>query len=231
MAIQWTAQTISDGLRCLRRKSMLPLALGVLCLSTDASAISFLPGGICTDAGFPKGDTFRETCVSRVLKERRSRAWREQAPYALMGAVAGVAANGGSAAGFVSIPGQTNLRQLLIGSQSFIVHVPTETEATVVSAERYKNIPKEEVDLWVRAASQASGCRVVKYVRDFDALYTWTECTKSAPAVATQPVATVQASSPAPSVADELAKLSALRDKGALSPQEFQAAKARILGQ
>ena len=39
------------------------------------------------------------------------------------------------------------------------------------------------------------------------------------------------AASVAPSTADELAKLAELRDRGTLSPEEFEQAKAKVLGQ
>lgn len=208
------------------------LAVGAAFAGGSAAyALSFTPGGICTDAGFEKGNSFRETCVSRVLKERRSRAWREQAPFALLGAVAGVAANGGSAAGFVSIPGQPGLRRVDLEGQTFLVNVIDGTQTTVMSTERFKNIPKGEIDLWVRAAGVGSACPVTQRVRDFDALYVWTSCAApvapAAPrgATAAEPE-TVAASG---SLADELTRLSTMRERGILSAEEFQAAKAKLL--
>lgn len=212
-----------------------------LSIASICHALSFTPAGICSDAGFPKGHEFRQTCVDRVFSERRSRAWREQAPAAMMGAVAGIAAaTGGTAFGYISVPGQTNLRQVDLEGQSFIVHVPSTAIANVVSAQRYKNIPQAEIDLWVRAAAQGTGCPVTRYVRDFDALYVWTDCSKPAPAAAVQSVSAPEALlAPAaasttmvqPSIVDELAKLASMRQKGLLSPDEFSAAKAKLLGQ
>jgi len=229
-----SADTRQAGKTCLRAFSF-AVALSV---ASMAQALSFTPTGICSDAGFPKEHEFRQTCVDRVFSERRSRAWREQAPAALMGVVAGVAAAGGTAFGYVSVPGQTNLRQVNLEGQSFVVHVPNETIATVVSSQQYKNIPKMEIDLWVRAAAQAAGCPVTRYVRDFDALYVWTDCSNSAPAVVqsvsaptASPVLMPVGASQQPSIVDELAKLANLREKGLLSASEFSTAKAKLLGQ
>lgn len=99
------------------------IASAALSLASTGHALTFTPAGICSDAGFPKSHEFRQTCIDRVYAERRSRAWREQAPAALMGAVAGIASAGGTAFGCVSVTGQTNLRQVDLEGQTFIVHV------------------------------------------------------------------------------------------------------------
>ena len=53
---------------------------------------------------------------------------------------------------------------------------------------------------------------------------------KSLPAAAPEPVEQAQAATPT-SVADELAKLAALRDRGIITQAEFDAQKAKLLGE
>lgn len=210
----------------------LGIVIGVLSISTAAAALGFTPGGICSDAGFEKGHAFRQDCVDRVFQERRSRAWREQAPAALAGMVGAIAASGGAAFGFVSVPGQTNLRRVDVAGQSFFVHVPNDAVATVVSTVQYKNIPKEEIEIWLRAASQGAGCTVSRYVRDFDALYVWTDCAKKAtpgliPDLVLSPAKASLGTKP--SIVDDLERLAGMYAKGTLSASEFEAAKADLL--
>ena len=50
-----------------------------------------------------------------------------------------------------------------------------------------------------------------------------------APAAAAAPAAPAPAAVAAPSSADEIAKLATLRDSGAITPEEFEAAKAKAL--
>lgn len=207
-----------------------------LMTASIGQALSFTPAGICSDAGFPKGHELRQTCIDRVFSERQSRAWREQAPAAFMGAMAGIAATGGTALGYVSVPGQTNLRRVDLEGQSFIVHVPSVNIANIVSAQQYKNVPKAEIELWVRAAAKGAGCPLTRYVRDFDALYVWTDCSKPAPeAVSSTPAQftplAAATTSQRRSVVDELATLVSMRQKGELSNDEFSAAKKKILSQ
>jgi hypothetical protein len=61
------------------------------------------------------------------------------------------------------------------------------------------------------------------YIFSRPKLATDTDVFTAAPAVAAQPAAI------GPSTADEIAKLAALRDSGAITPAEFDAAKAKTL--
>ena len=218
------------------------LAVGLLGLltATQAQAGGLTPGSRCSNAGIAEGDPFREECVSRVFRERRRNFWRNEAPMILAGGlVAAVAANGGAAFAIVSRRRDPGLYQIEVDGQDFLVRVAPDGEATVRSRKKYQNVRESDAALWAKAAEQASGCAVTRRVRDFDALYVWLECDRSSPAATTAlpnaPVSAQPLQQPTPGaqspvfIAEEIARLGELRDRGLLTPAEFEAAKQRLL--
>lgn len=215
--------------------SYILLALGC-CASSGAGASLLTPGGVCKASGFDKASPFHGECTSRVARERRSFFWREEGANMMVGAVAGVAASGGSAIGVFSRRPEPGVRRIEIDGVAYLVRLTGGPEATVRSAVKYKPVKQPDIPAWKRAAEVASGCSVTRQVRDIDALYLWLEC-GSTPAAAATPVAPAPQAAPvvaaaAPtggSIADELAKLASMRERGLLTPEEFQAAKAKLL--
>jgi hypothetical protein len=216
------------------------VALGLLAAfgASSANALPLTPGGICKHAGFGEGSEFHDECKRRVFHERRSNFWREEAPMLMVGGlVAGVAASGGTAFAVVSRRPDPGVYRVNVDGDGFLVRLTGSEEATVRSARRYENV-KSDGPKWARAAELATGCTIARQVIDWDALYVWLACGQGpttaqsvAPRSDARPLPpTVQSgSAPVGSIADEIAKLAALRDRGLLTEAEFQAAKAKLL--
>jgi hypothetical protein len=229
-----------DSGRARMKPFLLALGLVGLLAGTQAQAGGLTPGSRCSNAGIAEGDPFRETCVSRVFRERKRNFWRNEAPMILAGGiVAGIAANGGTAFAIVTRRREAGLYQLEVDGEGFLVRVAGDGEATVRSRTKYKNVGESDAARWVKAAEQASGCTVTRRVRDFDALYAWLQCERpSPPAAPALPMTAVHAQPPQQSqpaaqspvfVAEEIARLAALRDRGLLTAAEFETAKQKLL--
>lgn len=197
---------------------------------TPAGAIGPTPGGVCNQSGFGKGDPLHDECVSRVFRERRSSFWRDQPPYLMTGVIAGVVSSGGGVIDVNARRPRSGIYRVDVDGEDFLLQLGSNQEATVRSA--FKNdVRQRDVPLWRRAAEVGTGCSIERQVRDQDAMYFWLDC-------AVRPTgldAAFQAEGPEPStnrsIADEIEKLSNLRDRGLITGAEFEAAKAKILSQ
>lgn len=210
--------------------------LGFVALAWSSGAAAMTPAVQCRKAGFPDGHSFREQCLKRVFSERRANFWKNEAPRVLVGGLVGaVAATGGAAVGIISTRPGPGVYRVKSGGRDFNVKVDANT-ATVRSARMYENVGKDQ-EQWVQAAQIATGCLIIRPVRDFDALYVWLDCGAAAqvpaPVQTAAPSTTFVAPStnlpPTQSLADELGKLATLRKQGLLSEAEFQSAKAKLL--
>lgn len=230
----------------MRIYALVAIGLGAAFGASSAQALPLTPGGICKHAGFGEGSAFHDECKRRVFHERRSNFWREEAPMiAVGGLVAGAAAaTGGTAFAIVTRRPDPGVYRVNVDGDGFLVRLSGNDEATIRSARRYTNVGSDEPK-WARAAELATGCAISRRVRDWDALYVWLACGQSPTATQT-PSAVAQSRAPTPvatsgppavqagpaaggSIADEIAKLAALRDRGLLTDAEFQAAKAKLL--
>lgn len=175
------------------------------------------PGGVCTKAGFVGGE--HDECARRVQRERRAAFWNEGSAGLLLGPIGGLI----DSARYGTQPG---IRRIDVDGAGFYVRVQDSTEATVRSVVRYKNIKGDEA-IWRRAGELATGCLIARAARDLDTLYLWLQCAQSE--AQTARTEADQAVAPTQSVADEISKLAALRDKGILTEGEFQEQKVALL--
>jgi hypothetical protein len=230
----------------MRRFLILALAASSLPTGPATAGLGLTPPEMCTKSGYPNGDPFRKECIDRVYKERKANFWRETGPYLMLGAVAGIAASGGSAFAVMKQRREPGVYPASVDGASFLVKLTGGPEATVRSKNRYKNVKRSDQATWAKAAETVTGCSAARQVRDFDKLYLWLECPNSptpgaSPGAAMSPL-TVGGHSLTPtsssaalssgtsgSIADEVAKLATLRDRGLLTQAEFEAAKAKLL--